>query len=68
MAGQILKFPWKRNANGTFDLTCPFCFLTIAFGAQASEIERLERLHACWEQDRRLFEHPTAKKTQRRVA
>jgi hypothetical protein len=62
MADQVLNFPSKRNTNGTFDLTCPFCFLTIAFGAHASEVEELERLHACWEQDRRLFEHPTLRK------
>ena len=61
MADQILKFPRKRNANGTFDLTSPFCFLTIAFRAYASEVEELEWLYACWEQDRRLFEHPTVK-------
>lgn len=44
MADQILKFPRKRNANGTFDLTCPFCFLTIASGAYASEVKELECL------------------------
>jgi hypothetical protein len=46
MADQILKFPRKRNADGTFDLTCPFCFLTIAFGVRVSEVEALERGHA----------------------
>ena len=58
MAEQILNFRRKRNANGTFDLTCPLCFLTIAFGAGATEVADLERLHACWEQDRRLFNRP----------
>jgi hypothetical protein len=49
------------KVNSPSPLTCPFCFLTIAFGTYASEVEELERLHAYWEQDRRLFEQPTLK-------
>jgi hypothetical protein len=62
MADQTLKFSRKRNTNGTFDLTCPFCYMTIAFGALDSEIDDLERVHGCWEQDRAFFDQLAVKK------
>jgi hypothetical protein len=62
MADQIIKSPRKRNTNGTLNLTCPFCNMTIAFGVHASEIEEFERVHGCWEQDRRFFDNAAVKK------
>lgn len=63
MAGKIIsKFPRKPNTNGTFDITCPFCHLIVAFGANDSEAEELERVHGCWEQDLRFFEQLAGKK------
>jgi hypothetical protein len=62
MADPSIKFPCKRNTNGTLDLTCPFCHRIFALGVHDSEIEEIQRSHGCWEQDRRFFDPAVVRK------
>jgi hypothetical protein len=41
-------FPRRGDGNGTFELVCPHCFLTVASGVKEPEIAELERSHLCW--------------------
>ena len=56
MADQILKFPREQNANGTFDLTCPFCRRVFSFGVHDGQVEETHRSHGCWEEDQRFLD------------
>jgi hypothetical protein len=47
MANSIQAFPRRRNADGTFDLICPKCYLTIVRNAQESDLEATEKAHDC---------------------
>ncbi|WP_263351917.1 hypothetical protein [Acidicapsa acidisoli] len=47
MAATTHAFPRRRNADGTFDLICPKCFLTIIYKAEESELEAAEAGHDC---------------------
>ena len=43
-----LTFPRKLNSDGTYDLICPNCVMTIGSEvAKESELLALERLHEC---------------------
>jgi hypothetical protein len=44
-------FHRRVNTNGTFDLICPFCYLTVAHGAREPRLEELARVHLCVKRD-----------------
>jgi hypothetical protein len=44
-------FPLRVNHDGTRDSICPRCFRTVAKAASTDEIDRVEKLHKCLQQD-----------------
>ena len=48
-------FPRRGDGNGTFDLICPHCVLTIECGVEEQEIAELERAHWCCYRTRSLL-------------
>jgi hypothetical protein len=67
MADQILKFP-ANEMRTALSISPAFCFLTIAFGADASEVEELKRLHACLGTGPTPLRTPNRKKTSVEIA
>jgi len=57
-------FSRRGDGNGTFDLICPHCFLTIACGVEEQEIVELERAHWCWYRARSLLIGTSTKHTE----
>lgn len=44
-------FPRRLNSDGSYDLICPRCFLTVVRGVAERELEAAEKRHTCerWE-------------------
>ena len=41
------NFPRRHNEDGTVDLICPFCFLTIATARNDAQLDGKEKNHDC---------------------
>ena len=40
-------FPHRKNADGTWDSTCPDCLRTIARVKDQADLDAIERMHDC---------------------
>jgi hypothetical protein len=43
----ILRFPHRRNQDGTYDSICSSCFMTIATREVEAELAQDEAAHSC---------------------
>jgi hypothetical protein len=42
-----IRFPRRRNADGTFDSMCMECFTNVARGKPEADLEGIEDAHSC---------------------
>ena len=48
MSAAPLKFPHRRNDDGTYDSICPMCFQTIDTRGLQESLVAEEKVHVCY--------------------